>query len=607
MLSNYREVWIVDTEFRGSEGDRPEVVSLAAKELYSGRTISFFQEDLHRLEAPPFPIGPDVLIVGFALSAEWRCFLSLGWPLPMRSLDLFAENRVETNGRGIVDGYKLLGALAHRGLDHMDVAEKRTMRDLVLRGGPWTPEERRAITEYNFEDVEATERLLRAMLPSIDWPRAVHVRGDYVKSVAIMEDNGIPLDAEMHKKIRNRWLEVRGELIRRVDDSYGIFEKGVFKQSRFEAYLERHGIAWPRTPTGLLSADKDVFKRVALRYPMLEPLRDLLKTLGQVRGGGELEVGRDGRNRANLKPFWSTTGRNQPSSTGFIFGGPKWMRHLIKPGEGRGLAYIDFSQQEFGIAAAFSGDPAMIAAYASDDPYMTMAVQAGAAPEGATKETHPEARALYKTVTLAVQYGMGPESLAERIGKSVAEANHLLRQNRAKYTAYWNWSDELLDRAALGGFLRTPFGWTWHISRAPREAQVRNWPMQAAGADVMRLASIYMTRAGIKVCAPVHDAFLVEAPVEILDDVVQEARRLMGEASRRVTGGLGIKTEALLVRYPARFVDEHGTDLWRAVTDIVQAPTPGPSLPMNQKNTSFLVGEGGGGDGEDEGEGGEEV
>jgi hypothetical protein len=41
-----------------------------------------------------------------------------------------------------------------------------------------------------------------------------------------------------------------------------------------------------------------------------------------------------------------------------------------------GLAYIDYQQQEFGIAAALSGDQLMLAAYLSSGPYLTFAKQA---------------------------------------------------------------------------------------------------------------------------------------------------------------------------------------------------------------------------------------
>ena len=85
-----------------------------------------------------------------------------------------------------------------------------------------------------------------------------------------------------------------------------------------------------------------------------------------------------------------------------------WLRGLIKPPPGHGVAYIDWSQQEFGIAAALSGDANMLAAYQSGDPYLAFAKQAGAVPQDATKQSHSAQRDLFKACVLAVQYGMGP-------------------------------------------------------------------------------------------------------------------------------------------------------------------------------------------------------
>ena len=47
--------------------------------------------------------------------------------------------------------------------------------------------------------------------------------------------------------------------------------------------------------------------------------------------------GWDGRTRCLLSPFGSDTGR----STRFIFGPAVWIRSLIRPTEGYGIAYID--------------------------------------------------------------------------------------------------------------------------------------------------------------------------------------------------------------------------------------------------------------------------
>ena len=68
------------------------------------------------------------------------------------------------------------------------------------------------------------------------------------------------------------------------------------------------------------------------------------------------------------------------------------MRSLIQPPAGWGIAYLDWCQQEHGIAAVLSGDEVMQAAYLSGDPYLEFAKQAGAVPADATKRTHNNER-----------------------------------------------------------------------------------------------------------------------------------------------------------------------------------------------------------------------
>jgi hypothetical protein len=58
-------------------------------------------------------------------------------------------------------------------------------------------------------------------------------------------------------------------------------------------------------------------------------------------------------NRTLLSAFRARSGRNAPSNSKFIFGPSVWLRGLIKPAPGYALAYVDWQQQEFGIAAAF--------------------------------------------------------------------------------------------------------------------------------------------------------------------------------------------------------------------------------------------------------------
>ena len=87
---------------------------------------------------------------------------------------------------------------------------------------------------------------------------------------------------------------------------------------------------------------------------------------------------------------------------------------------------------------------------------------------------------------------------------------------------------------------------------------------------MMRIAAIAATEAGIQVCAPVHDAFLIEAPLDRLDQDVSTMRDLMSKARSTVTGGLNIRTDAEVIRFPNRYMDERGTSMWKKVTDLLE-------------------------------------
>jgi DNA polymerase I len=245
-----------------------------------------------------------------------------------------------------------------------------------------------------------------------------------------------------------------------------------------------------------------------------------------------------------------------------------WLRGLIKPPPGCGIAYVDWVQQEFGIAALLSGDLAMQAAYLSGDSYLTFGKQAGLAPPDATKATHGPVRELCKACVLGVQYGQEAESLSLRIGQPTIVGRDLLRAHHETYRTFWSWSDAAVDHAMLNGSLHTVFGWYVHVGENTNPRFLRNFPMQANGAEMMRLAACLATERGIEVCAPVHDAFLICALLHRLEADVARMREVMAEASRIVLGGFELRTDAAIVRYPDRYMDPRGAVMW----DRVQGP-----------------------------------
>ena len=336
-------------------------------------------------------------------------------------------------------------------------------------------------------------------------------------------------------------------------------------------YLIANDIPWPRLSSGKLDLCDDTFRQMARSYTKVAPIRELRASLSEMRLSN-LHVGDDGRNRCLLSPFRASTGRNQPSNSKFIFGPSVWLRGLIRPQPGWGLAYVDWSQQEFGIAAALSQDAAMMDAYRSGDPYLAFAIQAGAAPKDATKKTHEAQREQFKQCVLAVQYGMGEVSLAARINQPVARARQLLELHKRTYKQFWKWSDSAVDEAVLGGRLWTGFGWQIYAAGEINDRSLRNFPVQATGADMLRIACVLLTDAGIRVCAPVHDALLIEAPLEDLGGAVDITQALMKQASAIVLDGFELGSDVKEVRYPQRFMDKRGAQMWDKVMRLIGQP-----------------------------------
>jgi DNA polymerase-1 len=566
----FREVVLVDFEYQQLDGECPVPVCVVAHELVSGRRHRLMLNEKVPTQ-PPYPVDEETLFVAYYASAEMGCHLALGWKMPTFVLDLFAEFRCLTNGLTLPGGNSLLDALVYCGLDGMDAVEKEGMRQLAMRGGRYTQPEQQSLLDYCESDVIALERLLNAMLPKLDIFHGVH-RGRYMKACALMERAGIPIDSESLNLLRDNWDKIQARLILRVNAGYDVYEGRTFKAELFAAYLAQRGIDWPRLESGRLALDDNTFKERATVHPELEPLRQLRVTLSKMRLSA-LAVGADSRNRSILSAFSAKTSRNQPSNTRLVFGPAAWMRSLIKPHPGQGLAYIDWAQQEFGIAAALSGDEAMLEAYSSGDPYLAFAQQAGAAPGTATKHSHEAVREQFKQCTLAVQYGMGADSLAIRIGQQTSRAVELLELHRTTYPIYWRWSQELIDHTQLRQAVNTVFGWTLQLDAQTKTnwRSISNFPMQGNGAEMLRLACCLATERGVTVCAPIHDALLIEAPLATFEEAISTTQLAMNEASETVLSGLRLRSDVKRVLSPDRFMDRRGEKMWHLVWEEIRS------------------------------------
>jgi hypothetical protein len=338
---SFREVWFVDTEFSRPDGERPTPICLVARERYSGRVI---RQWLWGSAPPPSPfrVGPDVLLVAYSATAEWSVFLALDWRLPVRVLDLHAEYRWLNSGFKLPH-YGQLDAMDAFGIPHMDELFKIDMRAVCCRGGPFSPSEEREILAYCEQDVDGLAALFQAMEKDLEWPQAL-ARGRFTVAVARVEYAGLPLDRKLYPQFAKHREGIRQELIRGSGEQFGIYDETKFDTKAFENFLIREDIPWPLTPTGRLVTREKTFEEMVDVYPQLRPVHELRTALGQLKTDGGLAAGRDGRNRTELWPFGTSTGRNAPSTTKFVFGKSTAFRSFVKPDPGWAVAYVDWAQ-----------------------------------------------------------------------------------------------------------------------------------------------------------------------------------------------------------------------------------------------------------------------
>ena len=165
-------IYLIDFEFHPvdhREGNPPRPVCLAVREYITGRVWRYWGDELQVMKEAPFPCGEGALTVAYFASAEMDCFIALSWELPLNLLDLYVEFRSRTNGQPTPYGAGLVGALTFYGFPTMESAQKDEMRLLVLSGGPWEAEDKKAIQDYCQSDVDAMRPLLRFLYSQIDW------------------------------------------------------------------------------------------------------------------------------------------------------------------------------------------------------------------------------------------------------------------------------------------------------------------------------------------------------------------------------------------------------------------------------------------------------
>jgi DNA polymerase I-like protein with 3'-5' exonuclease and polymerase domains len=309
----------------------------------------------------------------------------------------------------------------------------------------------------------------------------------------------------------------------------------------------------------------------------LHALRDSLNVVVKAT----LPIGRDGRNRPSLFPFCTVTGRNAHSKS--LYNNHACMRSfMVFPTDTIGV-YLDWRTQEVGVAAALSGDQALIDAYRLGDVYHALALVCGFTDDpnpAHWKQNNPEMRNRMKRLQLAINYGMGVPSLAKGLNSHPLIASNIIEMHRRAYPRYWEWREDMVKTAMIRREMRSVFGWPLHISTSPNKRTLYNFPMQSNGAEMLRLAACRMCEVGIIPCMLIHDGLLIEARDM---EEVERAKEIMRAAGRDVCERLEIAVDIDQELYNgARYRDKRpvAKKMWETMMRTLQEIGALPEGPL---------------------------
>ena len=245
-----------------------------------------------------------------------------------------------------------------------------------------------------------------------------------------------------------------------------------------------------------------------------------------------LLVAADGRLHTTFNPTGSSTGRlsslnpnlqNIPTRTPL---GREMRKALVAP-PGYQFVSADYSQVELRVMAHLSGDPNLIAAFASgEDLHQRTASEVLGIPP---MLVGPDERSRAKAVNFGIIYGLSAFGLAKQLNIPQGDARDYIRLYFERYSKVKQFKEDTIEQTKRTGFSRTLFGRRRpvpdldsknHTARSMAERIAVNSPIQGTAADLIKKAmlatdaALKQERLRARIVLQIHDSLLVETPEE---------------------------------------------------------------------------------------------
>ena len=430
-----------------------------------------------------------------------------------------------------------LDAVAHRcGVDGKLLAgSESALKALAKQYGGFDkiPVDNPEYVEYALQDVRANgavyEKLLPATIEAVgeDYLRREHEK---MHSLSVVESHGVRVDTAKVDAFIAEEAQTKAEIRAWLVDTVGIPDEGkapwasaAGKQAIAE-YLERFGVAAPRTAKGAISTSAKALNDLAEAHadvPEVVELAAKMETLLQ-SSTPATTIKKYLRGERVYPHITSSqaTGRLSTTNPGMTVFGSRDERlirqreMIVADSADEELISVDLSQIDARCMAAGSGDAAYAALFAPGrDAHTEMAIRVfGDAAR----------RSDAKALGHAANYGMGPKSFAAHAGISEVEAKEQLDRLHFEFPQLEAFKDHLRKHAKALGWIATGFGRRVAVDRAKAYTQAPAAYGQGTARDVFLEGVLNLPAEVLEMVRIfVHDEIVLSVPRERAEDIKQ--------------------------------------------------------------------------------------
>jgi hypothetical protein len=231
------------------------------------------------------------------------------------------------------------------------------------------------------------------------------------------------------------------------------------------------------------------------------------------------------------------TGRDIAKGSSITSLPKKYWGAILKPESGFSYVVFDYVNQEPAIIAAKSGAKEIQDMYLKGDLYDTLNQRVT---EGQLE------RKQFKSLFIKHLYGQRADAIAEGLKLNKAKVQGWIARLKTIIKLLNKFLDMQLYQAKKAGEVRSK-DWRMLVGKGCTDLSLRNWPVQACGADIMRRACLALEEANIPVILTNHDAFLVKIKTKHIDQQSAFTTKILGDVSAEVLNGFRLKVQTELI------------------------------------------------------------